>query len=81
MDESKLKALAERVRSRKTLGDPGDRRATRLQAGESLGSLAAVIGVSKMSVRSWELGESAPRGDHAVAYAQVLQTLREVSGS
>jgi transcriptional regulator with XRE-family HTH domain len=66
--------LLERVRSRRQLPAPAERRRIRKAAGVSLRDMAAAIGVSHTAVAAWEAGAT-PR-EHRGAYAQLLAELR-----
>ena len=57
------------------LTNSGTARAIRLGAGLSLGEIARAIGVSPSTVLRWERRERTPRGEKALAYAQVLEEL------
>jgi DNA-binding transcriptional regulator YiaG len=75
--ESKtVQALVERVRARRHLPAPTERRAIRERAGVSLREAGAALGVSHAAVSRWERG-STPR-QHAAAYAQLLDELRRL---
>ena len=55
----------------------------RTAAGLTLAEVAAVLQTSKTTVLRWERGERTPRGELALAYWQLLQSLiqRERAGS
>lgn len=55
----------------------GDARQARQAAGVSGAELAAVVGVTRQAVSSWETGASAPSVPHALAYGRVLAALAE----
>lgn len=62
------------VRARRLL-ESGDGRDLRLRAGLSLDQVAAEVGVSGPAVYAWESGSYAPRGEHAVRYARLIERL------
>ncbi|WP_372411839.1 helix-turn-helix domain-containing protein [Streptomyces luteireticuli] len=53
----------------------GQARQTRLSAHLSLSELAKVCGVDASTVWRWEQGKRVPRGEPALRYARVLDTL------
>lgn len=59
----------------RTLLRSGAAGSIRTAAGLSLGEVAAVLGTSKTTVLRWERGENVPRGELALAYWRLLQTL------
>jgi DNA-binding transcriptional regulator YiaG len=70
----KVSELQELSRLRALLRS-GAARSIRTAAGLSLGEVAEPLGVSKTSILRWERGQHAPRGDLALAYWQLLQSL------
>jgi transcriptional regulator with XRE-family HTH domain len=66
--------LLERVRSRRQLPAPAERRRIREAAGVSLRDVAAAVGVSHTAVAGWEAGAT-PR-EQRTAYAELLAELR-----
>lgn len=58
MIENRQRELLERVRSRKALPAPSERRMIRERAGVSLRELGAAIGVSHVAITRWETGAS-----------------------
>lgn len=71
--------LLERVRSRRTLPRPDERRAIRDDAGLSLREVAAAIGVSRMAVVRWESGAKPRNPEHVAAYGRLLEELRRLT--
>jgi transcriptional regulator with XRE-family HTH domain len=69
--------LLERLRARRALPLPAERRQIRENAGASLRDVAREIGVSATSVIRWERGSSP--GVHTVAYARLLEELRRLA--
>lgn len=69
--------LLERVRSRRTLPLPAERRRIREAAELSLRDVAEVLGVSHTAVASWEAGAT-PR-EHRAAYARLLEELQRIA--
>jgi DNA-binding transcriptional regulator YiaG len=69
--------LVERVRSRKQLPGPAERRRIREAAGVSLRDVAAAVGVSHTAVASWEAGAT-PR-EHRTAYLRLLEELHRIA--
>jgi DNA-binding transcriptional regulator YiaG len=53
----------------------GQARRLRLRAGLSLPEVAGAIGASAPAVYRWEVGERSPRGERAVRYWRLLQSL------
>jgi transcriptional regulator with XRE-family HTH domain len=68
--------LLERLRARRALPLPAERRRIRLAAGASLRDVAAEIGVSATSIIRWERGSSP--GPHTAAYKRLLEELMRV---
>ncbi|MFJ3928266.1 helix-turn-helix domain-containing protein [Streptomyces sp. NPDC090022] len=56
------------------LPSPKERRRLREAVGLSLDDVAASLGVSASTVRSWETGRTSPRGHKRQAYARILGT-------
>jgi DNA-binding transcriptional regulator YiaG len=57
------------------LARTGKARRIRLRADVSLREIAAPLGVSPVTVFRWETGERSPRGEKALAYAELLHRL------
>jgi transcriptional regulator with XRE-family HTH domain len=74
-----MEHLAERVRARRSLPSPDERRALRLGAGASLRDVGDVCGVSGQAAYQWERGVFQPRGQHLTLYAACLDLFREAS--
>ncbi len=72
---SQFAPLLERVRSKRKLPIPAQRRRIREEAGISLRAMAAALKVSHTAVASWERGAT-PR-EHVAAYAQLLTELED----
>lgn len=73
-----MEALAEQVRAAQ-LPSPAMRRTIRRGAGVSLAEVASELGVATVTVLRWERGTSVPRREHAIAYRQLLDALREAT--
>jgi len=74
--------LAEEVRRARRLPTPALARAIRQSAGVSQARLAEEVGVNRVTLTRWELGQRTPRGAARLRYADVLAELeREVLGS
>jgi DNA-binding transcriptional regulator YiaG len=74
--------LLERLRAKRELPHPGERRRIREAAGASLRDVARELGVSHSAVRRWETTRAVPR-DSRIEYVRLLDELRrlgEVSG-
>ena len=74
--------LLERLRAKRDLPLPEERRRIRLAAGASLRDVARELGVSHTAVRRWETTRAVPR-DSRIAYERLLDELRllgEASG-
>ena len=69
-----IDALLERVRERR-LPPPSMRRRLRRGAGLAQRELAAAVGVTRLTLWRWEVGQSQPRGARRERYAQVLAQL------
>lgn len=59
----------------RALARSGRARQLRESAGLSLQEIADVVGVTQASISRWELGQRKPRGEAAVRYGRLLQTL------
>jgi DNA-binding transcriptional regulator YiaG len=68
--------LLERVRSRRGLPSPAERRRIREQAGVSLRELGMAIGVSHVAITRWEAGAQPASAAHAKAYGRLLEELK-----
>lgn len=66
--------LAEATRVRQDLRS-GSAREQRAATGMSAAKIAAVIGVSRQAVSSWETGQASPSVEHALAYGRALAAL------
>jgi DNA-binding transcriptional regulator YiaG len=69
--------LLERLRARRELPLPDERRRIRESAGASLRDIARELGVSHTAVRRWETTLSVPR-ESRVAYVRLLDELRQL---
>jgi transcriptional regulator with XRE-family HTH domain len=70
-------ALAQHVKAARRLPPPAIARAIRDEAGVSQQQVADELGVNRVSVARWELGERVPRGELRLAYIGLLDELRE----
>ena len=55
----------------------GQARKLRLRAGLSLPEVPGAVGASAPAVYRWEVGDRSPRGERAVRYWRLLQSLSE----
>jgi transcriptional regulator with XRE-family HTH domain len=67
-------ALVELSRARALVSDSA--RSIRVKAGLTLKEVAEALGVAEATVYRWENGQRRPRGDAALRYASLLETLR-----
>ena len=72
--------LERTARAKKQLPPPALRRAIREAAGVSQEDVARVFDppVHRETVSRWERGERTPRGQHLLAYVELLEVLRGV---
>ena len=70
-------AIRHRLRRRKSLPAPEERRRLREQSGLSAREIGLAVGVTGASVLRWETGVRQPRGAFLDAYLDVLDTLRQ----
>lgn len=73
--QTTVDGLIEKVRARRELPPPDERRQIRERAGVSLRDMAAAVGVSHASVVSWEQGSRPRDPEHLRAYARLLREL------
>lgn len=73
--------LLEEVRLSRSLPTPALARAIREAAGVSQTRIAQELGVHRLTVARWEAGSRSPRGAHRVAYAALLNQLREATAA
>ena len=78
MTDGREQELLARVRSRRRLPPPDERRTIRRGAGVSLRELAAAIGVSHVAITRWEAGAEPADPRHLMAYARILDELRRL---
>ncbi len=69
--------LAALIRMRQRLTD-GTAKQLRIEHGLARTEVAATIGVTYQALQKWELGTRRPRGEHAVAYARLLDKLAAI---
>ncbi|QCX78636.1 RNA polymerase sigma factor [Streptomyces sp. YIM 121038] len=62
-----------------SLPPPEERRRLRETKPLSQAQLAALVGVTRETVRSWESGRTEPRGSRRAAYAKLLESLAEAA--
>ena len=70
-----MSELLNRARAVGKLPAPHARQRIRTDAGISQRELAGALGVDVMTLNRWERGLTQPRGEHAAAYASVLERL------
>jgi transcriptional regulator with XRE-family HTH domain len=71
--------LLARVRSRRQLPLPAERRLIRERAGVSLRELGVAIGVSHVAIARWEAGGQPAGPEHVAAYGRILDELRRLA--
>jgi transcriptional regulator with XRE-family HTH domain len=71
--------LLEEVRLLTQLPFPNEARALRERARVSRRRLARELGVHECTIARWEEGESRPRAQVAVRYAEILEALEKAS--
>ena len=69
--------LVDEVRAIRGLPSPQLARMIRVSAGVSQKRLGAEIGVDRTTIIRWEAGQSKPRGEQRVRYAEVLAALQK----
>ena len=69
--------LLERLRAKRELPLPEERRRIREAAGASLRDVARELGVSHTAVRRWETTRAVPR-ESRIAYVRLLDELRQL---
>jgi len=74
-----MSALAEQVRAARKLPPPAVARAIRDAAGVSQQQLADELGVGRVTIARWELGERTPRGELRLRYTSLLDELRDLA--
>lgn len=73
----RFERLVSNIRDSK-LPPPSVRRETREAVAVSIREAAEELGVAPMTFLRWERGDAQPRRDHAIAYRQFLDALRQV---
>jgi hypothetical protein len=71
--------LLARVRSRRRLPFPEERRLIRKRARVSMRELGAAIGVSHVAIARWEAGAEPANPEHVAAYGRILAGLRRLT--
>jgi transcriptional regulator with XRE-family HTH domain len=74
-----MPTIFEIAHATRQLPAPALRRHWREQAGASQDQIAEQLCVTRTSVSRWEKGTRSPRGEHLVAYANLLGQLREIA--
>jgi|NGEPerStandDraft_6_1074524.scaffolds.fasta_scaffold27084_5 DNA-binding transcriptional regulator YiaG len=75
----KHSALIEEAKARRNLPARALRRAIREEAGMSQARCARELEVARATFSRWESGDRRPRGEHLLAYAELLGALQEIS--
>jgi DNA-binding transcriptional regulator YiaG len=70
-------ALAQQVKAARRLPPPAIARAIRDEAAVSQQAIADELGVNRVTVARWELGERTPGGELRLRYIKLLDELRE----
>ena len=78
MDTTTVDELLEKVRARRQLPAPVERRRIREAAGVSLRDMASAVGVSHASIVSWERGACPRDPKHTAAYSRLLTELGQI---
>jgi transcriptional regulator with XRE-family HTH domain len=78
MEHNSGEELLIRLRAKRQLPLPEERRRIRVEAKASLRDVAEVCGVSHMAVHNWENGAT-PHGPARVAYVALLEELKRVA--
>ncbi|MFF5788573.1 helix-turn-helix domain-containing protein [Streptomyces sp. NPDC012693] len=73
----RVDALLERLDEAPILPPPRVRAQLRLAAGLTQQNIADALGVKRMAVTRWELGQTSPRRPHRDAYIRLLNGLAE----
>ena len=73
--------LIDKLTASKQLPPPRLAREIRVAAGASQAQVAAELGAATNTVSRWETGSRRPSGEVRVAYARLLEDLREVAGA
>jgi len=78
MERNSGEELLIRLRAKRQLPLPEERRRIRVEAKASLRDVADVCGVSHMAVHNWEHGAT-PQGRARVAYQALLEELKQLT--
>jgi DNA-binding transcriptional regulator YiaG len=70
--------LLDRLRSRRQLPLPSERRRIREEAGCSLREFGAALGVSWMAISRWEAGALPRNPSHIRAYGRLLDEMKQL---
>jgi len=70
--------LLDRLRSKRQLPAPEERKRIREAADCSLRDLASAVGVSQMAIVRWEAGSQPRNPDHAREYGRLLDELKRL---
>lgn len=73
--QDQLEAALARVRQRRNLPPPIERRLLRMRAGLTQSALAASIGVTTAAISRYESGDRTPRPEILAPYADALKRL------
>lgn len=68
--------LAQKVRAKRELPPPEERRAIRIAAGVSQEDIAKELGLSRAAISRWETDKRTPQDEHLLGYVKILRTLR-----
>lgn len=74
------KVARARVRARRALPPPSERRAIRLASNISLQEVGTAVGVTPQAIGMWETGERTPSAEYVGRYVDVLNALKAVLG-
>lgn len=78
---SRIKAVLDLSRARRSLPSPAQRKLIRTAAALSQSDIARAVGVTRAAVARWEAGSRSPAGEFLLAYQELLDRLGQEVGN